>query len=228
MTALIFCFDKSPEEAVQYLKSLGIEITWDWTEQLNAIKKQAFTIAKVSSADLLQNFKDQLQKALDSGYTYEDFKKDMTAILESTGYEKREDGTAWRLETIYRTNLQSSYMAGRYNQMMDVSEESPYWEFISVSDFRTTSGCRELNGTILRYDDPFWKTNYPPRHYNCRSRVRALSISEMKAKGLSLTNPSDVEGTRPANGFETSPGDWKPDMTKYDNDILSQLSKMVR
>lgn len=167
INAFVMCFNKSPKEIVEYLDKQGIEITWDWEEQLEAIKKHCFTVAKVSSADILELIKSMVDKAVAEGKTFRDFKRELYAELVQAGYAQREDGSAWRLDNIYRTNLQSAYMAGRYYKMMDVKENFPYWEFVPIQDNRTTDGCSNLNGVILPADDSFWKTNYPPRHYRC-------------------------------------------------------------
>jgi hypothetical protein len=98
-------FDKSPKDAVKFFESQGIAITWDWKAQADAIRKHSFTVAKVSSADILQLFKDKLDSALNDGSTIRDFTKEIEPILIENGYQTGADGSAWRLDTIYRTNL---------------------------------------------------------------------------------------------------------------------------
>ena len=51
-------------------------------------------------------------------------------------------------------------------------------------DSRTRPSHAALNGKILRYDDPFWNSFYPPNGWNCRCRVRALSESRLTRKGI--------------------------------------------
>lgn len=165
--ALEHCFTLSPDKAVEYLKSQDIEITWDWQSQLDVIRQHCFTVAKVESADVLQTFHDELNKALDEGKTYEDFKKSISEILDTAGYSKRADGSAWRLDTIYRTNLQSSFMSGRFKEMEEVKEEFPYWQYVAVMDSRTRPSHAAMNGKTLRADDDFWKTSFAPNGYNC-------------------------------------------------------------
>ena len=227
LKALLVCFKKSPEEAVAYLKSQGIEITWDWREALDKIKAHCFTVAKVSSADILQVFKDEIDAAIADGETFFEFKKRISPILDQKGYAKNGDIKPWRLETIYRTNLQTAYMAGRHSQMEEVKESFPYWEFVAISDNRTTDGCRGLNSIVLRSDDAFWSVNFPPRHFKCRSEARAVSQFALDKRGLKLTNPKDVEGIMPAEGFDNIPGQWQPDITKYSPDIKKQLDKVL-
>lgn len=227
INAFVMCFNKSPKEIVEYLDKQGIEITWDWEEQLEAIKKHCFTVAKVSSADILELIKSMVDKAVAEGKTFRDFKRELYAELVQAGYAQREDGSAWRLDNIYRTNLQSAYMAGRYYKMMDVKENFPYWEFVPIQDNRTTDGCSNLNGVILPADDSFWKTNYPPRHHNCRSRVRASSADQLESRGVEVSDPDKYKDVKPAKGFETNPGEWKPDFSKYSTNVKKALSSIM-
>ena len=225
--AILLAFDKAPEEAVKYLESQGIKINWNWKEQKDIIKKRAFTVSKVLSADVLQMVLDNLQKAVKEGDTFEDFKKDLEPKLKNSGYTKKDDGSAWRLKNIYQTNLQTSYNAGRYAQQMEVTEEFPYWELDAIMDSHTTDGCRSVNGVILPASDAFWKTNYPPRHFGCRSKVIAHSKATLKSHGKSLSNPNKYKNEKPAEGFDFLPGEWMPDFNKYSKSVRNKLEKML-
>ncbi len=219
------CFDKSPEEAVKFLESKNIKVSWNWEKQLEIIRQHGFTVAKVTSADILQNFLDELNKALASGKTYDNFKKEMKEILDRKGYSKREDGTAWRLDTIYRTNLQSSYMTGRYYEMKEAEDAFPYWMYIAVMDSRTRPAHSALNGKVLKADDTFWSTSYPSNGFNCRCRVRSINDNYLKRKKKKVVNGGDLN-FKPDKGFATNPTEqWKPDFKKYSPAIRKQLKK---
>ena len=228
-------YDMEPEDAINYLQSKGIKITWDWKEQLQAIKEHCFTVAKASKADVLQMFADELAAALKEGTTYQDFKKEVGNKLIDSGYRTREDGSAWRLDTIYRTNMQSSYMAGREREQLSAVKDFPYWRYVAVMDSRTRPSHAALNGIVLRYDDPFWTTHVPPNGYDCRCRKVTLSQEEVDALGIEIKKSTelavDMDGKlvkvstiKPDTGFETNPIDiWQPDLNKYDKDIKKEL-----
>lgn len=221
------CFDKSPEKAVEFLESKKLKVTWNWQEQLQAIKENSFTVAKVSSANVLQLFQNEIKKSMVEGNSYNVFKKNMKSILQTAGYSKREDGTAWRLDTIYRTNMQSAYMAGRYKEMEEVQDVFPYWQYISVMDTRTTTLCNSLSNKIVEANSPFWATHYPPNHFRCRARVRAVDDNFLKKKKLQVSNGEELaKKYKTGAGFQTNPAKaWKPDLNVYDKGIEKELRK---
>ena len=95
-------------------------------------------------------------------------------------------GSPWRLKTIYRTNIQTAYMAGRYKEQIDNIENRPYFQYVAVMDRRTRPSHAQLNGRIFRYDDEFWNSFYPPNGWGCRCRVRALSETNIKDRKLGV------------------------------------------
>ncbi|MHC8349232.1 phage head morphogenesis protein [Pseudomonas sp. RT4P38] len=95
-------------------------------------------------------------------------------------------GSARRLKTIYQTNLQSAYMAGRKASMEATAETHPYWMYIAILDGKTRSSHRAMHGQVFRHDDPIWSSIYPPNGFNCRCRVIALSEAAVKRRGLTV------------------------------------------
>ena len=126
---------------------------------------------------------------------------------------------AHRLETIFRTNVQGAYAAGRFKQMSDpeVLRARPYWQFDALIDLNTSPICRSLNGTVRPASDPWWDTRYPPLHFNCRSGVRSLTRRQAAEKGVT----EDPPPTAAAPGFANKPSldDFTPDLDAYPDDL---------
>lgn len=212
---LRLAFMLPPEKAVEYFQSKGYMITWSWKDAAREAHDMAFTVAKATNMDVLITIRDELQRAIDGKLTMRDFIRDLAPRLQDLGWWGRDTasnvspgrpdlvdtgtgevqtvqlGSPGRLRTIYRTNLQTSYMAGRYQQMMDNVKLRPWWQYVAVMDARTRPDHAALNGLIFRYDDPFWDYFYPPWAFNCRCVVRALSDDDMQVKGL---QPTSSEG----------------------------------
>ena len=198
---LNYAIGLAPEKAIEYFKSKGYAFSWDWHDVWQDAHNKAFTVAKAMRMDVLQDIHDAVQKSLTDGQTFQQFKKDLTPKLQAKGWWGRklvgttgptgktqgatevQLGSPSRLNTIYQTNMQTAYMAGRYKQQMDMVADRPYWEYVAVMDAKTRPAHAALNGKVFRSDDPFWKTHYPPNGFNCRCRVRTLSETALKRSG---------------------------------------------
>lgn len=197
---LSLAFNLPPERAVEYFRSRGMRIAGDWKSVATAVRSGSFSVAGVMKAQVLDDIRAALQDALDNGQTYEDFKKGLVPQLQAAGWWGRwpadpETGevlpgkgiTPRRLETIFRTNLQGAYMAGRYKGMVEASDSHPYWMYSAILDNRTRPRHRSLHGRVFRWDDPVWQVIYPPNGYNCRCRVRPLTEAQMRREGRHLS-----------------------------------------
>jgi len=189
---LSYAIGLPPEQAIKYFQAKGYQITWDWHEMWQEAHAKAFTVAKVSRLDLLQDIRGAVDKALVNGTTLADFRKELEPIMKAQGWWGRAPvtgaqlGSPHRLETIFRTNLQTAYSAGRYKEAKENADDRPYWQYIAVMDIRTRPAHAALNGKIFRHDDVFWDTHHPPLGFRCRCRTRAFTEKDIAKKGLKV------------------------------------------
>lgn len=188
-------FDLPPQDAIDYLKNKGFKIGWDWHETLDDAHSRAFTVAKVARIDILQDIRKSLITALESGQSFEKWKDNITPTLQEKGWWGRKTvinpegkeqevqlGSPRRLRTIYNTNMQSAFSAGRYKAMLAGAETRPYWEWRHITINNPRKRDLALNGYIFRYDDPFWSVAYPPTGFGCHCRIIARSTRETESK----------------------------------------------
>lgn len=190
-----------PKDAVDYLKAKGLNITWDWHEQLEAAHAKAFTVAKVAKLDVLQDLHEYTTKAIEEGWDHKRYIDELTPLLQKKGWWGKKEivneldqvvnvqfGSPYRLKLILDTNKSVAYHVGRYAQQMANVDEQPYWMYMSVKDSRTRPSHLALHGVVYRADDPIWDHIYPPNDWRCRCRVRALSQAQLDNLGATVTD----------------------------------------
>lgn len=192
--------DLEPQEAVEYLAGKGNVLAWDYTDVWRDVNAHSFTVAKATSLDVLQAIRSEVAKAVGPGQTFESFKKRLRPRLEELGWWGRKEaldidtgeitqaqlGSVRRLRTIYQTNVQTAYMAGRYKRYVDNAVARPYWRYVAIMDGRTRPAHAALHGKVFRWDDPIWAILWPPNGWGCRCRVVALTEAEFRALGVPL------------------------------------------
>lgn len=187
-----------PKKAVEFFRAKGYHIAFDTTAMEDAAHATSFTVSGILKQGVLADINTALTDALEQGQSMAQFKDNLLPVLVrkgwvGTGLKADEDGVLegkqlmpWRLNTIYQTNMQSAYMAGRYQRMMDNAQSRPYWEYDAVMDNRTRPAHAAMNGRVFRCDDPFWDTFFPPNGYNCRCSVRALNERDLSRHPIGL------------------------------------------
>jgi SPP1 gp7 family putative phage head morphogenesis protein len=199
------------EAAIAWFRS-RVPLTDEQMAQIDdEVRQRAFTVAGVAQLDVVTQVFDSIEAALASGTDLDDFKSAVADQLSSAWGE--DDG--WRVETIFRTNVQSSYTAGRYHQATAAATDRPYWMFDAILDGRTTEVCEKCDGTVRPADDPWWKSHLPPLHFNCRSHFVTMTEEQAGAHGVTRAptsaEPDDGFGAPPTFG---TPG-WEPQKKDY-------------
>jgi len=199
-------FNLPPEQASAYLKAKGERLTWNWWEMQRAAHAADFTVAKLAKLDVLQDIRTAVQAAIDSGQTERWFKAQLVDTLKAKGWwgpqvdvdpvtmeaQLYQAGSLRRLQTIYRTNLQTAYMAGRWQQFAAQRERAPYVQCLAVMDSNTRPAHAALHGLVFRIDDPALGVIAPPNGFNCRCRLRNLDETELAERGLSVETDARV------------------------------------
>jgi SPP1 gp7 family putative phage head morphogenesis protein len=207
-----FSFDFIPEEIINYLKDKGVQTTYNLNELWQSANNTSFTVAKVLQTDLLVQIQDSIVKAIESGQSIEQWKRQIRPELIQNGWwgkVKTSDipgfdqnkypnidpnkvvqlGSNSRLKTVFYTNRTVAYSQARYKALIDNAKNRPFWQYIAVEDSRTRKYHLSLSGKVWRFDDPVWDTLFPPNDHGCRCTVRALSEAQLNAENLSLSSP---------------------------------------
>ncbi|WP_240479394.1 PBECR2 nuclease fold domain-containing protein [Pectobacterium carotovorum] len=139
-------------------------------------------VAGANRDDLLADLRTAVEKAITGG-TLEQFRKEFAAIVRRYGWSYN-GGFEWRSRVIYETNLRSSYMAGRFQQLMSMRETHPYWEYVH-SDVVEEPREEHLawDGMVLRWDDPWWLYHFPINAWGCQCSVIARTEDDLKRMG---------------------------------------------
>lgn len=206
-----------PKLAVDYLKSKGVNITWNWYEQLESAHARAFTVAKATKAEVLDTIRWATEQAIANGTSEREYLKNLEPMLKELGWwGKAMDengntvqlGSPRRLRTILRTNKSTAYHAARYAQQMENVDEQPYWRYVAVKDSRTRTSHLALHGKIYRADDPIWQTMYPPNDWGCRCRVEALSEYAVQSRGYTISSSQgEIETEEAVVGIDKETGE---------------------
>ncbi|EIU1806352.1 phage head morphogenesis protein [Salmonella enterica] len=205
---LAYAVQLAPADAIEYFKSKGYVIGFSAAEIEAEAHAKAFTVAGVLKLDILADIQNGLKPALNDGDTERDIERKLLPLLEQKGWMGKglvadpETGELWgkrltprRIGTIFSTNIQSSYAAGRWKQQVANKTERPYWQRVAVMDLHTRPRHALLNGFTAAADSPVWDYFYTPDGYGCRCRIRAFTRAQVEARGFTVHEPElyDIE-----------------------------------
>lgn len=197
-----------PQEAVDYFAAKGYRLhpSFDWREAWAKDHATSFTVAKSAGFDILKDIHSAVLKAQAEGRTFEQFKKELTPILQEKGWWGKKEvvdpitgekslaqlGSPRRLKIIYDTNLRTSHAAGEWARIQRTKNVAGFIRYVGILDGRIRPLHRAWHGTILPVDHPWWKTHFPPNGWRCRCTVQQLSQMDLDDFGYQVSpDPED-------------------------------------
>jgi SPP1 gp7 family putative phage head morphogenesis protein len=146
-------------------------------------KTQSFTVARLSNDRLVGQVQSELERLLRNGGTLSDFRRAVDRVTSKAGVE---DLSRFHTETVFRTNIQTAYSAGRLEQQLDpdVTSVMPVLIYRTVGDDRVRPNHAAMDGFFARFDDDVWRLWYPPAGFNCRCSVDQAFEDDVDAKVL--------------------------------------------
>lgn len=183
-------------------------------------KLLAFGVSGIAKGDQLTTVYNALQRAIEKGTSFSKFKKECREIFVRRGWTGKRD---WRVQNIFRTNIQTAYNSGQYKRQKDMADTFPYLQYSAINDRRTRATHKAMDGMVYPLDHQFWNTWYPPNGYRCRCTTLALTERQVERMGLTVQTkdptdtpiavPSAKTGAKintqqllPDAGFEHHPG----------------------
>jgi len=147
-----------------------------------------FKVAGITSETLLRQVHADLDRAIKGEAT--------VGQLTRTLRDKYGLG-AKHAETVVRTNVQSAYSWGNWQQLSapSVVQAFPLLAFDVTEDERTSGICAPLANKAYPREHPIWASMYPPNHYNCRTTVFPTTAEEAAEEGFEVMAPDAIMRT---------------------------------
>lgn len=196
-------FDLAPRKALEFFKGKGYATSFAWQDVWQYQHDEAFTVAKMMQVDLLKDVRAAVDKAISDGQTLDQFREALKPRLVEAGWWGRAEmtdpatgetslvqlGSPRRLRVIFETNMQTAYAAGHWTQIQQTEKDAPFLMYDAVNDAQTRPEHAAWDGLVLRADDPWWQTHYPPNDWGCRCGVIQLSADQVGKDGPDTAPP---------------------------------------
>ena len=160
---------------------------------LAGYRKNAQAATELMLDNLSRTVIGRVESALANGDTLQDFAR---GVREDTVALGISPASSSYLETVYRTNVQTAYGAGRFRQLTnpDVMEVRQFVQYRTAGDNRVRSNHAELDGVIFEASSSEWQRVAPPCGFNCRCSMVSLDdegVREELKRGARLSRDVD-------------------------------------
>ena len=164
----------------------------------------AFTVAQIADKDMLAEVHKAMKQAIQNGTLFHDFQKRLKPYLMAKGWlaptgeitsdilREHQKHLGQRLKTIYHTNKQTAYAAGRWERIQKTKAFLPYLQYMPSLSVNKRDSHKRYYGLVRSVDDPIWQSIYPPNGFRCKCQVKQLTktaaqqiLDEQKKAGKS-------------------------------------------
>ena len=190
------------EAAADYIRGKAVADPTHFGNLPPQLKQRAFTVAGIEQLDALRRIRDAVAK-LPEGASWDEAKREIAA--EISPFVGGDDKAAKaRANFMLRTHGAQAYAVARHQEQMGVVDRFPYWQYETVGDSRVRPGHAALDGKVLRADDPWWNTHYPPWDWGCRCIVHALDEEDALDIGVTDGEQMPTPGRSESFTFDAS------------------------
>lgn len=160
-------------------------------------KTEAFRIAGVHNARLIQRARNVVKKAIAQGTAYRDTRIKLLEIFQS---ENSVSPALSRLRFVFQQNSMQAYNDARRATLddPDVTPAFPFRMYMTVGNGEP--GVRNvrpehaaLHKKVFAWDDPFWDLFTPPWDWGCRCTVVPLTANYVKRNRIQVRDLSYVQ-----------------------------------
>lgn len=193
-----------PQDAVAYMQGRErLAVTYNWRELWQPEHARAFTVSRLTQADVLDAVRRGIAQSVAGDLTRKDFVRDAKAVLQKEGWWGEKEVTdpatgevhttrfdSRRLGLIFDVNTATAAAAGQWARIQQTKGTFGFLRYLSRDDGRVRPAHQAWHNLVLPVDDAFWHTHYPPNGWRCRCRVVSLRGKDLdRLLQAQQTNP---------------------------------------
>ncbi len=198
----------TPEEALEWMQSLGKVTKKQWLQLSKFYQDRAFFAAGLEKQKIETLFNTVLL-GLDQGWTLQTFGAAVAKEkVKYTGIVYGKDMTnkpmqANHLETIFRAWMGKAYRSGKNAVYNDPDVGNFVWGYTysAILDSRTRPEHAKLDGVTRAKEDAFWQKYDPPWDYGCRCDKFAVTKIDLAKKRTEPTSDRKMPSLNPTSGW---------------------------
>ncbi len=193
------------KEAVDYFKKKINIPTKRWNSLKGAMHTRAFTVAGAMRADILLDFRNAVDRAIEKGDSLQDFRNNFYKIASKwraadPSFDKKMEKPkygAWRSKVIYQTNMLTAAAAAQERQARAMPDVFTHAKYVCMMLPGSREEHKHWNGTVLPVNDPWWEKHSPPNGFGCLCEKEFISKYEMDRGDEKVTRaPTAANDTR--------------------------------